>query len=175
MKNSVNVLCSLVCVEFLLYTVCLCAPEWLVQPEGTTQGLFAICYSYEGLSSCTTFPAWMGSYSLTWVFLAASSILSLATLVTIRPALTKGKRAIEALLLNIFSVAFCMSALIAFMVSMEKQLTEVVKFLGWAFYICCTTLFYGSLVSVALGLVQGSSSIRPASSQNCPGMPVISP
>lgn len=47
--------------------------------------------------------SWLGSYSLTWMFLASSSILSLFTLITIRPALSNGKRAIVALLLNIFS------------------------------------------------------------------------
>ncbi|GAA6099181.1 uncharacterized protein LOC115551886 [Tachysurus ichikawai] len=171
MRNSVNVMSSLVCVEFLLYTLSLCAPQWLVEPEGMCEGLFVICNTYEGFSSCTTFPAWMGSYSLTWMFLTCSSILSLFTLFTIRPALSNGKRAILALLLNIFSVAFCVSALIAFIVSIEEQMTEMSKFLGWAFYICCATLVYASLVSVALGFVEGSSSIEPVNPDGGQGLP----
>lgn len=60
MINSVNVMSSMVCVEFLLYTVCLCVPQWLVEPGGVCEGLFAIYNTYEGFSSCTTFPAWIG-------------------------------------------------------------------------------------------------------------------
>lgn len=47
--------------------------------------------------------SWLGSYSLTWMFLASSSVLSLLTLIAIRSAISNGKRAIVALLLNIFS------------------------------------------------------------------------
>ncbi|KAL6480416.1 hypothetical protein MHYP_G00114490 [Metynnis hypsauchen] len=175
MKNSEKVLSTLVCVEFLLYTVCLCAPQWLVQPGGACEGLFAVCDTYKGLFSCTTLPAWMGSYSLTWMFLASSSTLSLATLVAIKPALSKGKRAIVALLLNIISVAFCVCALIAFILSIEEHLPEMVKFLGWAFYICCATVLYASVVSVGLGLVGGSSSVEPVSLHDCSGLPPVSP
>lgn len=69
MKTSVNLMSSLVCMEFLLYMVCLCIPQWLVNPEGQCEGLFAICNTFEGLSSCTTFPAWMGECVLHHIFL----------------------------------------------------------------------------------------------------------
>lgn len=69
MRNSVNVLSFLVGVEFLLYIVCLCAPQWLVEPGGVCEGLFAICNTYEGFSSCTTFPAWMGEWVMHHIFL----------------------------------------------------------------------------------------------------------
>ncbi|KAL7863057.1 hypothetical protein SRHO_G00120410 [Serrasalmus rhombeus] len=149
--------------------------QWLVRPGGACEGLFAVCDTYKGLFSCTTLPAWMGSYSLTWMFLASSSTLSLATLVAIKPALSKGKRAIVALLLNVMSVAFCVCALIAFMLSIEEHLPEMVKFLGWAFYICCATVLYASVVSVGLGLVGGSSSVEPVSPHDCSGLPPVSP
>ncbi|KAK2838611.1 hypothetical protein Q7C36_013425 [Tachysurus vachellii] len=91
------------------------------------EGLFVICNTYEGFSSCATFPAWM--------------------------------------------VAFCVSALIAFIVSIEEQMPEMSKFLGWAFYICCATLVYASLLSVALGFVEGSSSIEPVNPDGGQGLP----
>lgn len=49
---------------------------------------------------------------------------------------------------------------------------EMAKFLGWAFYICCGTLVYASLVSVALGFVEGSSSVDPVNPDGGQGSPV---
>lgn len=72
---------------------------------------------------------------------------------------------------SISSVVFCVSALIAFIVSVGEQMPEMSKLLGWAFYICCATLVYASLVSVALGFVEGSSSIEPANPDGGQGLP----
>lgn len=71
----------------------------------------------------------------------------------------------------IFSVAFCVSALIVFIVSTEEQMSEMTKFLGWAFYICCATLVYASLVSVALAFVEGSASVEPVNPDRGQGPP----
>lgn len=65
MRNPVTVLTTLLSVEFVLYTMSLCSPQWLVQTEGASEGLFAFCRAYEGFSSCTTFPAWLGKHPLT--------------------------------------------------------------------------------------------------------------
>ena len=44
-----------------------------------------------------------GSYSLSWMFLSSSSLLSLTALLAVRPALSRGRKPIAALLLNITS------------------------------------------------------------------------
>ncbi|KAG5263733.1 hypothetical protein AALO_G00267990 [Alosa alosa] len=173
MKNPVTVLTTMVSVEIMLYTMCLCAPQWLVQPEGTNTGLFAFCNTFQGFSSCTTYPAWTGTYSLSWMFLSCSCVLALAALIAIRPAMTRGKRAIFALVLNILSVGFCVSCIIAFMLFIQLQNPQLFKYLGWSFYICCATLLYASLVSVTLGLVEGSSLIDPTIDANYNGQPVL--
>ncbi|KAJ8394037.1 hypothetical protein AAFF_G00053810 [Aldrovandia affinis] len=152
MKNPVTVMMSMVSVELVLYTMCLCAPQWVIQPEGTSAGLFAVCNMVEGLFRCTASPAWMGTYSLTWMFLAGSCVSSFLTLFAIRPTLIKGKRVLLALVLNILSV-------ITFLVSIGEPMLE---FLGWSFYICCASLFYAIVVSVTLGLVDRSTRTEPA-------------
>ncbi|KAF7651967.1 hypothetical protein LDENG_00103190 [Lucifuga dentata] len=163
MRNPVTLLTTLLSVEFVLYTMSLCSPQWLVWTKGASEGLFAFCSAYEGLSSCTTFPAWMGTYSLSWMFLSVSTLLSLVALLTIRPALSRGRKAIAALLLNIFSVALCACALISFLASIEEQEPELLKHLSWTFYICCTNMVYASLVCVVLGIVHGESArVEPA-------------
>ncbi|KAJ8015088.1 hypothetical protein DPEC_G00022510 [Dallia pectoralis] len=58
MRSPVTVTTAMVSVEFMLYTLCLCGPRWMVLPEGTSIGLFAVCNIYEGFSSCILFPAW---------------------------------------------------------------------------------------------------------------------
>lgn len=60
MRNPVTVLTTLLSVEFVLYTISLCSPQWLVETEGASEGLFAGCSIYQGVSSCMTFPAWLG-------------------------------------------------------------------------------------------------------------------
>lgn len=62
MRNPVTVLTTLLSVEFVLYTMSLCSPQWLVLTQGASEGLFALCSVYDGLSSCMTFPAWLGEY-----------------------------------------------------------------------------------------------------------------
>lgn len=52
-------------------------------------------------------------------------------------------------------MALCASALIAFLVSIEQQEPELLRHLGWTFYICCATLLYASLVCVLLGVIHG--------------------
>lgn len=64
MRNPVTVLTTLLSVEFVLYTMSLCSPQWLVQTEGASEGLFALCSAYDGFSSCTMFPAWLGKHPL---------------------------------------------------------------------------------------------------------------
>ncbi|XP_078025789.1 uncharacterized protein LOC144463903 [Epinephelus lanceolatus] len=97
------------------------------------------------------------------MFLSASCLLSLAALLTVRPALIRGRKAVAALLLNIISVALCASALIAFLVSIEQQEPELLRHLGWTFYICCATLLYASLVCVLLGVIHGDGGrVEPA-------------
>ncbi|CAB1416393.1 unnamed protein product [Pleuronectes platessa] len=164
MKNPVTVLTTLLSVEFVLYTMSLCSPQWLFETRaGASEGLFALCSSYQGFSSCTTLPAWLGSYSLSWMFLSASSLLSLTALLAVRPALSRGRKAVAALLLNITSIALCAAALVSFLVSVEQQDPELLQHLGWTFYICCATIFYASLVTVLLGLVHGDRGrIEPA-------------
>lgn len=63
MKNPVTLMVTLVSVQFVLYTISLCAPQWLVYTEGIIQGLFVLCNAYEGFSSCVTVSAWMGEHS----------------------------------------------------------------------------------------------------------------
>ncbi|XP_050925583.1 uncharacterized protein LOC108882478 isoform X1 [Lates calcarifer] len=191
MRNPVTVLTTLLSVEFVLYTMSLCSPQWLVLTAGASEGLFALCSAYQGFSSCTTFPAWLGSYSLSWMFLSASCLLSLAALLTVRPALIRGRKAVAALLLNISSskthsehtitqqintltrphsvsvqlseVALCAGSLISFLVSIEQQDPELLHRLGWTFYICCATLLYASLVTVLLGVIHGDGGrVEPA-------------
>lgn len=62
MRNPVTVVTTLLSVEFVLYTMSLCSPQWLVQIQGASEGLFALCSAYAGSSSCTTFPAWLGKH-----------------------------------------------------------------------------------------------------------------
>lgn len=62
MRNPVTVLTALLSVEFVLYTMSLCSPQWLVLTQGASEGLFALCSAYDGLSSCMTFPAWLGEH-----------------------------------------------------------------------------------------------------------------
>ncbi|KAL4631521.1 hypothetical protein GN956_G15543 [Arapaima gigas] len=162
MKNPITVMTAMVSVEFVLYTMCLCTPQWLVQPEGTSEGLFAICNTFQGFSSCTALPAWMGSFSLTWMFLAGSCGLSFLTLFAIRPAILRGGRAVVAVLLNFSSVLSCIGALVSFLVTTKAQVPLALHYLGWSFYICCATLFYASLVSVVLAVVRGSPRVEPA-------------
>ncbi|GAA6214227.1 uncharacterized protein LOC108882478 [Lates japonicus] len=163
MRNPVTVLSTLLSVEFVLYTMSLCSPQWLVLTAGASEGLFALCSAYQGFSSCTTFPAWLGSYSLSWMFLSASCLLSLAALLTVRPALIRGRKAVAALLLNITSIALCAGSLISFLVSIEQQDPELLHRLGWTFYICCATLLYASLVTVLLGVIHGDGGrVEPA-------------
>ncbi|KAF3694244.1 hypothetical protein EXN66_Car009920 [Channa argus] len=153
----------------------LCSPQWLVQNEGASEGLFALCTVYKSFSSCTAFAAWLGkhplcceaifhsfildsqncSYSLSWMFLSASCLLSLTALLTVRPALSRGRKAIAALLLNTTSVVLCASSLINFLVSVEEHKPELQQQLGWSFYICCATLFYASVVTMLLGVIHG--------------------
>lgn len=63
MRNPVTVLTTLLSVEFVLYTISLCSPQWLVETEGASEGLFAGCSIYQGVSSCMTFPAWLGKHA----------------------------------------------------------------------------------------------------------------
>ncbi|KAI3352019.1 hypothetical protein L3Q82_020257, partial [Scortum barcoo] len=163
MRNPVTVLTTLLSVEFVLYTMSLCLPQWLVQTEGASEGLFALCSSYNGFSGCTMFPAWLGSYSLSWMFLSASSLLSLMAVLTVRPAVIRGRKAVAALILNVISAALCAASLVAFLVSIEQHDPELLKHLGWTFYICCATLLYALLVTVLLGVVHGDAAqVEPA-------------
>ncbi|XP_067374052.1 uncharacterized protein [Channa argus] len=183
MRNPVTVLNTLLSVEFVLYTMSLCSPQWLVQNEGASEGLFALCTVYKSFSSCTAFAAWLGkhplcceaifhsfildsqncSYSLSWMFLSASCLLSLTALLTVRPALSRGRKAIAALLLNTTSVVLCASSLINFLVSVKEHKPELQQQLGWSFYICCATLFYASVVTMLLGVIHGErGQVEPA-------------
>ncbi|KAK2848761.1 hypothetical protein Q5P01_008595 [Channa striata] len=174
MRNPVTVLSSLLSVEFVLYTMSLCSPQWLVQTEGASEGLFALCTAYESFSGCTAFPAWLGTYSLSWIFLSASCLLSLTALLTVRPALSRGRKAISALLLNTTSVALCASSLINFLVSIEKHKPELLQQLGWSFYTCCVTLFYALVVTVLLGVIHGDGGrVEPALRGEAVDLPVI--
>ncbi|KAK1161241.1 hypothetical protein AOXY_G20184 [Acipenser oxyrinchus oxyrinchus] len=162
MKNPVTLMVTLVSVQFVLYTISLCAPQWLVYTEGISQGLFVLCNAYEGFSSCVTVSAWMGTSSLSWMFLTASSVLSFITLFTIRPALSEGKRATTALILNILAALFCMSSLTCFLATLVLQDPYLLHNLGWSFYICCAALIYALVVNVTLGLVRVATAIEPA-------------
>lgn len=71
-------------------------------------------------------------------------------------------------------VALCAAALIVFLVSIGEQMPQLLKYLGWTFYICCSNLCYALAVSVVLGLVHGSSAqVEPAVSGMRLGVSVI--
>lgn len=71
------------------------------------------------------------------------------------------------------TVLFCVSCIIAFMVFIQLHNPQLFKYLGWSFYICCATLLYASVVSVTLGLVEGSGLIEPTIDTNYNGQPVL--
>ncbi|KAG8004306.1 hypothetical protein GBF38_009245 [Nibea albiflora] len=108
------------------------------------------------------------------MFLVASSLLSLTAVFTVRPALSRGKKAIAALVLNILSVALCAAALLAFLVSIQQQRPELLQYLGWTVYICGGTLFYASVVTVLLGVTHGDAvRVVPAVRVAAQGLSVI--
>ncbi|CAL8262223.1 unnamed protein product [Lota lota] len=160
----------LLSVEFVLYTVSLCSPKWLVvEQKGVSQGLFTVCHPNNGLSACYTLPPWVGAYSLSWMFLAGSCILSLAALLSFR---LRGPAVV--LLFNISSATLCVAALTVFLVSLEEQFPELLKNLGWTFYICCGNLLHTVVLSVALGLFHGASiQVEPTHARAGVDLPVI--
>jgi len=67
MRATGLLLSSLLSVEFVLYAVCLCSPQWLVvEPQGASQGLFSVCDANDGLSACYTLPPWVGKNHLSY-------------------------------------------------------------------------------------------------------------
>lgn len=71
------------------------------------------------------------------------------------------------------TVISCVSCIIAFMVFIQLHNPQLFKYLGWSFYICCATLLYASVVSVTLGLVEGSGLVEPTIDANYNGQPVL--
>ncbi|XP_030223335.1 uncharacterized protein LOC115551886 [Gadus morhua] len=167
-------LSALLSVEFVLYTVSLCSSKWLVVEQlGASQGLFSVCNLHDGLTACYTLPPWVGAYSLSWMFLAGSCVLSLAALLSFR---LRGPAVV--LLFNISSATLCVAALTVFLVSLEEPLPEMLatQYLGWTFYICCGNLLYTVVLSVALGLFHGASiQVEPVHAWAGVDLPVIAP
>ncbi|CAK6976676.1 uncharacterized protein LOC108882478 isoform X2, partial [Scomber scombrus] len=64
---------------------------------------------------------------------------------------------------RLLAVVLCAGALVSFLVSIQQQEPELLKHLGWTFYICCATLLYALLVTVLLAVIHGDNSrIEPA-------------
>ncbi|CAL8358119.1 unnamed protein product [Merluccius merluccius] len=173
MRVAGLLLSSLLSVEVVLYMACLCSPQWLVVDRrggrGGSQGLFSRCEPSQGPANCYTLPPWVGAYSLSWMFLAGSCVLSLAALLSSRfrgPAV--------ALLFNISSATLCVAALIVFLVSLEEQRPELLKYLGWSYYTCCGNLLYTVIVSLAMGLFHGASiQVQPTDPEAALDLPVL--